>query len=62
MVGFFIVGVDRDGSFNAGWRINDDAPFGPTLFATYLSEIIRRELATEAAMAEFSIRHGWLHR
>lgn len=62
LIGFFIVGVDRNGSFNVGWRISDDAPFGPTMFSAFLSEIIRRKLATETAMTEFSIDQGWLRR
>lgn len=60
LIGFMIIGVGRDGSYQAGWRLRDDAPFGPTLFGAFIGEIVRREMVTDSEIRSFMIRHGWL--
>ena len=60
MTGFLIIGVDRDGAYNVGMRLEDDAPFGPTLFGAFCAEAARRSTATTEEVASFCVRQGWL--
>lgn len=58
--GFFIVGIDRRGHYSSGMRLDGNALIGPTLFTALLTEIVRRDVATEEAIVSFSVRQGWI--
>jgi hypothetical protein len=60
LAGFFVVGVNRDGTYRAGWRLLDDAPYGPTLFTPFIAEIARREVVVNTEVETFCVRQGWL--
>lgn len=50
--GFVVIGFFGDGSYNFGYRMDQDHVIGPTLLPAYVAEIIRREALLPRVVGE----------
>lgn len=55
LVGFFVMGLFSDGSYNVGFRWDDKrSPIPRTLMPAYIEEVIRRDFISRTDAAEIA--------
>lgn len=50
MVGFVVVGIFADGSYDCGLRLDADAVIGRTMLPSYVADVLRRAVLIEPAV------------
>ncbi len=50
MVGFVVVGIFADGSYDCGLRLDGDAVIGRTMLPSYVADILSKEALIEPAV------------
>lgn len=59
LAGFFIIGIDKDGRYRAGWHMGESLMFGSaTLFTAYVREAVTREVITDPAITDQLTKRG----
>ena len=46
MVGYVVVALFADGTYNRSWRLDADAAIGRTMLPAYVAEVIRSDVLT----------------